>query len=77
MVEESTNIAILLLLQQLMVEAKIRQMIDAGDAAADDKDIAMMKDIVGIGFRDISDDNLDYAVELGQTIALSVVTMGA
>lgn len=76
MVEESTNIAILLLLQQLMVEAKIRQMIDAGDAAADDKDIAMMKDIVGIGFRDISDDNLDYAVELGQTIALSVVTMG-
>jgi len=77
MVEESTNAATLLLLQGLMVEAKIRQMIDAWDAAANDKDIAMMKDIVGIGFRDISDENLDYAVEAGQTIALSVVTMGA
>ncbi|AHB41199.1 hypothetical protein P148_SR1C00001G0404 [candidate division SR1 bacterium RAAC1_SR1_1] len=77
MIKESTNTSTLLLLQELMIEGKIQTMFDANQDLSKDKDLAMMKDILGVGTWDISDNNLDYAIEAGQTIALAAVTMGA
>lgn len=77
MIKESTNTSTLLLLQELMIEGKIKSLFDANNDFSKDKDLAMMKDILGVGTWDISDNNLDYAIEAWQTIALAAVTMGA
>ncbi|HCY20873.1 TPA: hypothetical protein DIC40_03325 [Patescibacteria group bacterium] len=63
MIKESTNTSTLLLLQELMIEGKIQTMFDANQDLSKDKDLAMMKDILGVGTWDISDNNLDYAIE--------------
>ena len=62
--------------RDLAIEAKITQMNDAGKIKDSDVDLRMMRDIMGVGVRDIADKNLDYAIEAGQTIALAAVTMG-
>jgi rhamnogalacturonyl hydrolase YesR len=63
MIKESTNTSTLLLLQELMIEGKIKSLFDANNDFSKDKDLAMMKDILGVGTWDISDNNLDYAIE--------------